>query len=256
MSHSISPLLHNYLFEKTALQGCYTRTLLQSGSEIKEHFFSHNLSGANVTVPFKEDAFLQCDEVRGIACNIKAVNTLVNENGKLIGYNTDAPGLYQSICECKMDFKKVLILGAGGTAKAIAMQLLEKQFELTVANRSQNRLDFFENLGIKTTIFDLLEPHSYDLIINTTPAGLKEDIYPLKEQLLCALFSQAHYAIDVIYNKHTPFLCLASQSNLACKDGTEMLINQGILAFNLFTQHNFDLRYLQALAQEAFALLD
>ena len=99
VAHSRSPLMHNSVFKNLNYKACYTRVHLRDGSKLKETFFALGLSGANVTVPHKEAAYKACDEVRGFAKKVGVVNTLVNENGKLIGYNTDADGFMFAIKE-------------------------------------------------------------------------------------------------------------------------------------------------------------
>ena len=85
VSHSRSPLMHNHVFKILGVNSCYTRTHLCDGLKLREIFFAKALSGANITVPHKEAAFEACDEIRGLAKEIGAVNTIVNENGRLIG---------------------------------------------------------------------------------------------------------------------------------------------------------------------------
>ena len=85
VKHSKSPLMHNYFFKKEGIDECYGRYCLENGSEIIDKFKELKIKGANVTVPHKEDAFRLCDEVRGVAKEIRAVNTLVKEGDKIIG---------------------------------------------------------------------------------------------------------------------------------------------------------------------------
>ena len=224
VNHSKSPLMHNYFFKKYGINECYGRYLLENGEEIIEKFKELNIKGANVTVPHKEWAFKLADEVRGIAKEIGAVNTLVKEGDKVIGYNTDALGFLEAIRE--FDYKKALIIGAGGTAKAISLVL-----KADIVNRSENRLKSFKNKN--TFTWNNLDTFDYDLIINTTSAGLNDDNLPMPEDLLEKLFKNAKYAVDVIY-KETPFLKLAKKFNLKTKDGLDMLAYQGILAMELF----------------------
>lgn len=238
VSHSISPLLHNKAIEYFKEEACYGRYLLENGDLLKKKFIFLKLKGVNVTVPHKEAAFKACDEVRGIAKEIEAVNTIINENGKLMGYNTDAPGFYESIKDFK-DIKKILILGAGGTAKAISLFLRNKGFDIEILNRSENRLDFFKEKGFKAFSWDSFKISKYDLIINTTSAGLSDNYLPLEENILDSLMKEAKYAVDVIYNKKTPFLKKAIDFNLSYKDGTDMLIYQAVIAFEYF----FDKKY-------------
>ncbi len=249
VSHSLSPLMHNNAIKDLNIEACYTRYLLEDGKKLREKFLSLKLSGVNVTVPHKEEAFKACDEVRGVAKEIGALNTIVNENGKLVGYNTDAPGFYESIKD--FEAKKVLILGAGGTAKAIALYLKEKGYEVTVLNRSENRLSFFKEKGIENFSWDDFKPSSYELIINTTSAGLTDNSLPLEEPLLKELFKSAKYAVDVIY-KETPFLSLAKKLSLKVKDGKEMLLYQGVIAFEYFFNHRFSKKEITKSMLKAF----
>jgi len=223
ISHSKSPLMHNYFLKKAKINKCYTRYRLEDGSKIIEKFKELKLDGANVTVPHKEWAYKLADEVRGIAKKIKAVNTLVKEGDKVIGYNTDAPGFLESIKE--FDYKKPLIIGAGGSAKAIAAVLRDA----AILNRSKERLKNFSN---RSFTWNEINEFDFDIIINTTSAGL-ENALPAPKEILEKLFKNAKYAVDIVYS-NTPFLKLAREYNLITKDGLDMLIYQGIFAMELF----------------------
>lgn len=237
VEHSKSPLMHNMAFKNLKIDGCYTRYLLKNPILLREKFFYLDIKGANITVPYKEDAYEICDEVRGIAKKIEAVNTIVKEGNRLIGYNTDAPGFFESIEE--FDFKNALILGAGGTAKAIAEIFNEKCIDFTILNRSKDRLKPFLKKGYNAFSWDDFTLDKFDIIINTTSAGLNDENLPLKKDCLSKLFNNAKYAVDVIY-KDTPFLKLAREHNLTIKNGEEMLLNQGVLAFEIFTDFKFN----------------
>ena len=239
VSHSISPKMHNLTLTGLHINGCYIRTHLENGSQLISKFKSLQLDGANVTVPHKEFAYKLCDEPDEFAKKIGAVNTLVKNNNKICGYNTDALGFYKAI-ESFGKIKNALILGAGGTSKAIATILKEKNINVTVLNRSKNRLEYFKKNSIKAYNWKDFEVQTYELIINTTSAGLSDDSLPLDENLLTILMQKSKFAFDVIYNKKTPFLKLALKNNLTCKDGADMLLYQGVLAFNLFFQNKFD----------------
>lgn len=216
-------------------------------------FHALALEGANVTVPHKEVAFSACDEVRGIAQKIGAVNTLVKEGTRVIGYNTDAQGFFQAISSFGT-MKTALVLGAGGTAKAIAMILKEHGIETTILNRSASRLGFFEDNGFTCKTWNDFTCKAYDLIINTTSAGLKDEELPCPHALLEEILTQASYAFDVIYNKQTPFLRYAHQKGLTCKDGKEMLLYQAVLAFNLFFGNRFDPQPIESVMRPIFEL--
>jgi len=226
VSHSKSPLMHNYFFKKQNINACYTRFCLDNGDKIIEKFKELKIKGANVTVPYKENAYKLADEVRGIAKEIKAVNTLVEENGKIIGYNTDAEGFLEVIKE--FEYKNILIIGAGGTAKALSFVLKEAD----ILNRSKKRLLDFQDK--KTFTWEEIKNFDYDLIINTTSAGLNDDNLPAPKEILEKFFYNAKYAVDVIYGKETPFLKMAKEYNLITKSGIDMLVYQGILAMEYF----------------------
>jgi len=232
ISHSKSPRMYNKCFKHFNLNNyCYTRTLLEDGEKLIDVFKKLKISGASVTVPHKEWAYKLCDEVKGIAKDIKAVNCLIQEDDKIVGYNTDAEGFVESISE--FNYKSVLIIGAGGTAKA-----LSKMFKNAhILNRSENRLKTFTNH--KTFTWDSFEINQYDLIINTTSAGLNDNNLPTPKEILEPLLKKAKYGVDVIYHE-TPFQKLAKEYNLEVKDGSDMLVYQGVLQFEKFVDFKID----------------
>ncbi|ARU47861.1 shikimate dehydrogenase [Sulfurospirillum diekertiae] len=251
VAHSISPRLHNTVLQALKLDGCYIRKAITDPEKLVSTFHAMKLEGANVTVPHKETAFAQCDEVRGIAKEIGAVNTLVREGTRVIGYNTDAEGFYEAIKPFGY-IRNALILGAGGTAKAIAIILKAHEIETTILNRSASRLAFFEAKGFTCKTWQTFTSLPYDLIINTTSAGLKDEEYPCEPELLKNIFAHSKYVFDVIYNKPTPFLELAKNYGLTCKDGKEMLLYQGVFAFNLFFSQHYDVKMIESLMRPAF----
>ncbi len=251
VAHSISPMLHNSAIKELGLDACYIRYALENGEKIADKFNSLKLSGANVTVPHKEWAYQKCDEVRGLAKDIKAVNTLVKKEGKIVGYNTDAPGFYKSIENFK-NLEKVLILGAGGTTKAISYILREEGKEVTILNRSEKRLEFYKKEGFRVFSWNGFKVEDYDLIVNATSAGLKDDNLPLQKEMLSSLMKKAKYAFDVIYGKDTPFLKLANENSLTCKDGRDMLLNQAVLAFSLFYDEKISLKSIEESMRKVF----
>lgn len=253
VAHSISPRMHNLALKGLHVDGCYTRYHLKDGLKLRESFYKLRLDGANITVPYKEDALRQADFLDAFAKKIGAVNTLVNKNGQLHGYNTDALGFYRAIASFK-DIDSVLILGAGGTAKAIASILKEKDIKTTILNRSNKRLGFFKDEGFEVYTWEDFNPKRFSLIVNTTSAGLKDDVLPLHKPLLSSLMKKADYAFDVIYNKTTPFMSLAKAHKLTCKDGADMLLCQGVLAFNLFFDNKFNETEITNHMRGAFSL--
>jgi len=251
--HSRSPLMHNLVFKRLGFNGCYTRVLLKDGRRLRETFLALGLSGANVTVPHKEAAFEACDEVRGFAETVGVVNTIVNENGRLIGYNTDADGFLFAIRAFEA-VRTVLILGAGGTARALSERLRRDRKEVRVLNRSSGRLAPFEAAGFETDTWESFETRPYDLVVNTTSAGLEDDALPAPESLLDTLLPQCRYAADAIYGKTTPFLSRCAAHGLPAIDGAAMLLGQGVLANSLFTKDQYDTVTIETIMAESFAL--
>ena len=235
-------------------KNCFLKTLLEDGNDIKDVFLEKNFYGANITVPHKEYAFKNADEVIGLASKIGAVNTYIKKDDKVLAYNTDAPGFMKAIAEFG-SIKKALLLGAGGTARAISVALLDQGIEVTILNRSVKNRDFFIDLGCKFYDWDsmrlqfLADLPTFDVVINSTSAGLKDDLYPAPKELLNPLLKSSSYAIDCIYGKETPFLALAKKNNITCKDGEDMLLYQGVLAFELFTGVKADKHLVEAMRE-------
>ncbi|MBX1886032.1 shikimate dehydrogenase [Campylobacter peloridis] len=233
--HSKSPRMHNNaiaLFNENAV---YTRYLLQDGKNLKKILLSFD--GANITIPFKEIAREIADFKDESVIKIGSANTLVVKNGLVYAYNTDYLGFLKAI-EKFINVKSALILGAGGTAKALVYALENKNIELLVANRSSYRFkDFF---NYKCCLYENIPLHrQFDLVINTTSAGLNDENLPCSKFILEDIFKKSSFAFDVIYGKETPFLKLARENNLQVKDGTDMLLWQGVYAFEIFfNQHD------------------
>ena len=246
VEHSKSPQMQNAGLKHINFDGNYKKHHLVDGNTIKDVFLQNNYMGANITVPHKEDAFANADEVRGLAKEIKAVNTYINENGKVVAYNTDAPGFLKAI-ESFGTIKNVLLLGAGGTAKAITLALKSKDINVTVLNRSEGKLDFFKQHQIPCFSWENFEPQTYDLVVNSTSAGLKDEYLPCDKEILETVFKNAKFAFDCVYGKITPFLALARKNGLEIKDGEDMLLYQGVLAFEYFTGVKSDENLVEAM---------
>ena len=252
VSHSKSPLMHNLAFKGLGIDGCYARYLLEDGKKLKEKFFELGLKGINITVPHKEYAYQACDELDPFAQKVGAVNTIVERNGKLYGYNTDAPGFLKAISE--FEGKKVLFLGAGGTAQSTSMILKEAGYEVTILNRSAGRLERYQEEGFATYTFDDFEIQTFDLVINMTSAGLEDDVLPCPKEILDVVIPSSKACIDVIYGKETPFLKLAKAYEKPTKDGADMLLYQGIIAFEYFTDHVYKFHEILPHMKRAFIL--
>jgi len=238
VSHSMSPLMHNMAFESLGVSACYGRYLLKDGKELRERFLSLDLSGINITVPHKEYAYKACDWLDPFAKRVGSVNTIVYRDGLLKGYNTDAPGFLKAISEFE-EIRKVLFIGAGGTAQSTSSILRDEGYVVTILNRSKPRLEKYIADGFECYTFDDFPMDRYDLIVNMTSAGLVDDLLPAPIEILTELISNSKACVDVIYGKETPFLSLAKSLSIDTKDGSDMLLYQGIIAFEYFTDNNY-----------------
>ena len=252
VSHSKSPLMHNLSFQGLGYDGVYTRYRLEDGSQLREKFFELDISGANITVPHKEYAFKACDELDEFAQKVGAVNTIVKRDGKLYGYNTDAPGFLKAIAEFK-NIKTVLFLGAGGTAQSTSVVLRDAGYEVTLLNRSAKRLERFKEDGFRTFTFEDFEVEAFDLVVNMTSAGLEDESLPCPIEILESVIPTAEACVDVIYHE-TPFLKLAKSHNKPTKDGSDMLLYQGVIAFEHFTDGKFSFEEIEKHMRRAFIL--
>ena len=251
VSHSKSPLMHNIAFKGLGYYACYGRYLLKDGAKLREKFFDLGLKGVNVTVPHKEYAYQSCDHLDPFARKVGAVNTIVEKDGELYGYNTDAPGFLKAISEFR-DIETVLFLGAGGTARSTSTILREEGYRVTILNRGEERLRSFRENGFSTATFDSFEYEAFDLIINMTSAGLEDDLLPAPKEILDKVIPSSKACVDVIYGKETPFLKLAKSYGKPTKDGSDMLLYQGIIAFEYFTAHQYGFKKIKNFMRKAF----
>ena len=254
VSHSKSPLMHNLTFQGLNYDGVYTRYRLEDGNELRNKFFDLDIKGANITVPHKEYAFEACDELDVFAQKVGAVNTIVKKEGKLYGYNTDAPGFLKAISEFE-NIKRVIFLGAGGTAQSTSVILRDAGYEVSILNRSAGRLERYEKEGFETFTFENFKMNEpFDLVVNMTSAGLEDDSFPCPLEILETVIPSAKACVDVIYGKETPFLKFTKESGKPTKDGSDMLLYQGIIAFEYFCDHAFSFKEIKEHMQKAFIL--
>jgi shikimate dehydrogenase len=244
ISHTKSPDMHNHALQTLGINASYGKKQVESAKELVSHIKEHPIKGANVTLPFKEDVLEYLDSVDEFAKASGAVNTIVNKDGVLKGYNTDAEGFFLSLQE---PYKSALVLGAGGSAKALALYLRLKKVDVCVLNRSERNREFFEKNGIEFFTESEFEPKNFELIVNSTSAGLSSESAPFADRLK-ELLPHSKLGYDLLYGKETPFLKLCESLKVQSQDGKGMLINQGALAFSLF----FDLRYSFEILQPLF----
>lgn len=249
IEHSLSPPMHNAAYKQMGMDYVYVAFKIEKDnlSHLIESAKTMGLVGLNVTIPYKTDIIEYLDEVDDTARRINAVNTIRFKDGMAKGYNTDGTGAVKSIEKyTELKNKKVLVLGAGGASKAITFTLLNHGINsLTIANRSRdNAIHLIDNLK-KQTGFDQISYvdiekadtilEDVDIIINTTPIGMYPNVdadTPIKTEKI----NGNHVVMDIIYNPlETKLLKMAKDNGATTISGTNMLINQGITAFEIFT---------------------
>ena len=252
LSHTLSPSMHNFIYQKLGIDVEYKKWEI-SPNNLKSHIEkinNENFIGANITVPYKEKIVSLLDEIRNEAKFTGAVNTIVKNNNKLIGYNTDVYGIEQTLdIKLKNDvINNAVIFGAGGAAKAAFFVLLQRGLNnLTIVNRTKSNalkmISKFNNVNYDQTIITLNEKSqiksaclSADLIINTTILGMKgsgyEDISPIDSTFI----DSNSVIFDMVYNPtKTPLIKIALERNANIIEGLDMLVYQAIKSIELWT---------------------
>ena len=249
VSHSMSPAIHNAAFMKLGLDSIYVAfEVVDVKSAMAGMRALDNFRGMSVTIPHKIEVMQYVDEIPDVDRHIGSINTVVKEDGKLIGFNTDGPGALKAIGDAgvKLAGKNVLMLGAGGAARAIAFTLAQKGsigklVLLDINEEFLSQLTGDLKSGTDAVIVPgalnqaAVEEHmaSADLIINCTPVGM----HPNVDATLVPehLFRPGQVIFDVVYNPlETKLLRQAKAKGLKAIPGVEMFINQAILQFERF----------------------
>lgn len=248
ISHSLSPWIHERFMEKTSTKGTYSLFEFAQQTPVEEivkHLKSINVHGFNVTVPFKQQIMTFLDEIDPVANRTGAVNTVINKNGKWIGYNTDGVGYVRSLQDkfpnlFKMTPRRALILGAGGAARGIFTALVQVHFDqIDIANRTKEKavaICRHANNDSQVLSFEEAEARlaDYDIVIQTTSVGMKPNI----EQTIITKedFPSAVIYSDIIYQPiKTKFLQQAEKSGAPVHYGHTMLLYQAQYAFEIWT---------------------
>ncbi|MTI81195.1 MAG: shikimate dehydrogenase [Firmicutes bacterium] len=250
VEHSFSPMMHNAAFRELGLDWAYLPFAVKPDnlSVAVNSIRALDLAGVNVTVPHKEAVLPYLDELTTAAEMIGAVNVISNNNGKLIGDNTDGQGFTKALQQepgFTVQGKKAVILGAGGAAKAVAVQLaLEGLMEIKVINRTNDRAQDIAQkagrLGVnhavcnwEDNLVDIIA--NSDLVVQATNVGM----YPDTEKCLPVspdAFSPGQVVCDLVYNPvETKFLKMARANGAVTANGLGMLLYQGVLAFEQWT---------------------
>ena len=249
VSHSMSPAIHNAAFMELDKDSIYVAFQVEDvKSALAGMRALDNFQGMSVTIPHKIEVMQYVDEIPDVDRYIGSINTVVKEEGKLIGFNTDGPGALKAIVDAGVELagKNVLMLGAGGAARAIAFTLAQKGnigklVLLDINEEFLSQLTGDLRSGTNAVIEDgelnpaAVAEHmaSADLIINCTPVGMhpNEDASLVDEDL----FRPGQVVFDVVYNPlETKMLRQAKGKGLKVIQGVEMFINQAILQFERF----------------------
>ncbi len=232
IAFSKSPNIFNTFFKINSDNAKYFRLLAETAKEAITVFNELELSGMSVTAPFKTDIIQYLDEVDDIAKNIGSVNTIIRKNNKLIGYNTDYNGIINSLANVKD--KNILLLGAGGAAKAVAFSLKQNGANITIVNRTRKKAqELAEKFNILQKNISDIESiiDTTDIIINTIPNGVKL----IKDEWL----NSKHIIFDAIYN-NSVYKEVSKQKSIAFIDGKKWLLNQAIPAYKLFINKDIE----------------
>ncbi|MBN1643955.1 MAG: shikimate dehydrogenase [Dehalococcoidales bacterium] len=247
IEHTMSPIMHNTAFKTLGLDYVYVPFKVKN-KELKqaiEGVRTLNIRGINVTIPHKVAVLPLLDKIDSLAEKIGAVNTIVNDEGVLTGYNTDAYGFLQALLEKDINprGKRVLVLGAGGAAKAICFILAEQGASLVILNRKLElewaqdlARHIKQNYSINVSADELNKKNlapvipDTDILVNATSVGMSpnSDETPVDTKLLCSNL----VVFDIIYNPlPTRLLQEAKAAGARTIDGLEMLVWQGALSF-------------------------
>jgi len=255
--HSLSPTMHNAAFAALGLNCVYIPLPASDLQQGVEGLKALGFRGVSVTIPYKENILQYVDILDPVAARIGAVNTLVmgskedTTDSSVYGYNTDWVGANRALME-KIELKgrRVLVLGAGGSARAIGYGLLEAGAKIMLSNRTVVKgQDLARQLGCDFCPLDELGNVEADVLVNTTSVGMApaEDKSPVDQKLL----SKFSVVMDIVYAPLvTRLLREAAASGCEVIDGLSMLLYQGVAQFELWTGRNAPVEVMQNVLRE------
>jgi len=267
VEHSVSPAMHNAAFDALGLHWRYALLPTPPGrvKAALTNLKAQGYRGANVTVPHKQVVMPHLDEITGAARDIGAVNTIVVEEGRLIGHNTDGDGFLAALREAGFApaGRRALVLGAGGAARAVVYALAQAGCAVTIHNRTVRRAaqlaHHIQRVGVRapvtwvpvtTTLADL-DLAIFDLLVNATPVGMwpHTDTSPWPETLPLP----SHWTVfDLVYNPAETRLLVQARAAVApAVSGLGMLVHQGALAFARWTGHSPPIEVMRVAAGDA-----
>jgi shikimate dehydrogenase len=236
VSHSLGPLMHNTAFSELGYNGVYLAFRVKDIGKAVVGIKALGIKGASITIPHKVSVMDFLDELDDTAKKIGAVNTIINRKGVLTGYNSDGLGVVKALIEkTTIKDKHVVILGAGGAARAIGFAIISEGGRVTVINRTPFKgEELARDLGADFQPLSKLNKTACHILINTTPVGMMPDIdaMPVRKQDL----DKTMVVMDVVYNPLKTRLLRAAE-HIGCKtiDGASMFVYQGAFQLELWT---------------------
>ena len=268
-THSVSPIIHNNAFEKLGLNYAYLSFEVNKDNlkDAVQSIKTLNMRGVNLSMPNKKEVIQYLDEISETAKLSQSVNTIVNDNGILKGYSTDGKGFFKSLEEEKIFVKdnNITILGTGGASIAIISQaVFEGIKNIFVFKRDKNweeQKKILNNIASKTNsqieLFSLEDKNilkrkieESDLLINATSVGMKEDFSLIEDKIF---FRKDLIVCDIIYNPaKTKLLQIAEKEGCKIINGIGMLLYQGALSFELWTNKKMPVDYIKEIMFDYF----
>ena len=248
IKHSLSPTIHNHWFVENKMNDYTYEKLeveLDNFNEAIDNFNEQGYLGLNVTVPLKEAAYEKPDTLSENATQTKAVNTLLFKDGKIFGDNTDPVGftksLPQKVIDKKINSKNCLLLGAGGSSRAVLWSLSQLNANIAIYNRTEEKaVNLLKTVGANGRILKKDELDDYvstsSFIVNTTSLGLQEG--EVNDLVNFENVRSDTYIYDLIYNpSSSSFLDQAKNKKLKTQNGLRMLVEQAVASFKIW--HGF-----------------
>ncbi len=260
VSHSFSPQMQNFMAQKTGQDLVYTALEVNKNEfdDAIKGLKAMNFKGVNITSPFKFRAYELMDVLSDKAKKLGSVNTCVNRDGVLYGYNTDADGFYRSLLynNIQVKDKDILFIGAGGATQPVMILFAEEGAKsITIHNRTIEKAQKIADYTKSVTGYNVkvgMENRHYDVVINTTTCGMhpQENLLPVEN---IDFIDSGTAVADMIYNpEKTLFLKKAEEKGAKIMNGLGMLIFQGIIAFELFTDTSLDDSIYEDILKEVF----
>jgi shikimate dehydrogenase len=236
VTHSLSPVIHNAAFRHSGVNAVYVAFPVTDFRKAVAGLRGLGIVGVSVTIPFKEEILPLLDALDPRAAEIGAVNTVVNREGRLIGYNTDWLGAVTALAaNISLKGRHVLILGAGGASRAIAYGILQAGGQVSLTDVDTSRAAAMAGtLGAEALSPDALDRCPATILVNATPVGMTPEVdgIPINPDLL----GRFDVVMDIVYQPlQTRLLREAQARGAATIDGLQMLIHQGAAQFELFT---------------------